>query len=403
MEPRTRTLVFWSAAALIAVETLLFGLVVPALPDFAERFALSDTAAAILFALFPIGQLMTAVLGGAALERTGRRPAMIASVVLMAVATAGFAFADSVALLALARFLQGAAAGLAWTAALAMISDIYPASQLGYRMSLAEAIGGAGGGLAGPVVGGIGFDTIGVRPTFLIAAAVPALVALPILLTPETRRPRVGKSVARRTALVRVMGQPRARVAIAALIVFAVVLSLLEPLLPLDLDRRLELSATAIGVVFAMLILADLITAPLAGRWSDARGRIGPMILGGALLTVALPLTAFGPLPAVLGAVAVVGVGLGAMGAGIGALMTQAVDDAGLAGEYGLSAGILSALFSVGSLAGPLLGGLSRAALPFSATVTLLAVAVAGATIWMVSALRAVERQESVQEGLGGP
>jgi predicted MFS family arabinose efflux permease len=73
--------------------------------------------------------------------------------------------------------------------------------------------------------------------------------------------------------------------------------------------------------------------------------------------------------------------------------MTEAVDDADLAGQYGLSAGIMSALFSLGALAGPLFGGIARLGLPYVATVGLLSVAVAGATVWMVSALRRVERQ----------
>jgi MFS family permease len=395
MDSRTRTLVFWSAAALFAAATLLLGLVVPALPQFSDDLGLSDPEAAILFALFPVGQLMSSIGGAAVLERVGRKPAMIVSVVLMAAATAGFAFADTTALFAVNRLLQGVAAGLAWTAGLAAISDVYPASQLGYRMSLAEAVGGAGGGLAGPAVGGILIDLIGLTETFLVAAIVPVLLALPVLLAPETRRRGAGEQLSRVRAFRRIIAQPRAQVGTAALIVFAVTLGLLEPLLPLDVDRRLGLSATAIGALFATLILADLVTAPLAGRWSDRRGRAGPMVVGGALIAVALPLTAFGPASVVFGAVAVLGVGLGAIGAGIGALVTEAADRAGLAGQYGLSAALLTGLFALGSLLGPVLGGIARIVLPYSLTVSLLGVAVAGATIWMVSALKRSERQGS--------
>jgi len=42
--------VYWTATALIAVDTLLFSLIVPALPRFADRLALSDTEAALIFA-----------------------------------------------------------------------------------------------------------------------------------------------------------------------------------------------------------------------------------------------------------------------------------------------------------------------------------------------------------------
>lgn len=379
---------------------MLFGLVVPALPYFAEKLSLSDSEAAIIFALFPVGGLIASILGAAIVERVGRRPVMLVSVVMMALATVGFAFADTVALFALSRFLQGVATGLVWTAALAAISDVFPASELGYRMSLAEAVGGAGGGLAGPAVGGIAIDLIGVTATFLIAAVVPLLVSIPVLLSPETRRAATNASLSRFAALKRLMSEPRAQVATVALIGFAMVLGLVEPLLPLDLDRRLESSASTIGLLFGTLILADLITAPLAGRWSDRRGRIAPIAFGGTLVVVGLPLTAIGEIPMVFGAAIVLGVGLGSLGAGIGALMTEAVDAVGLAGQYGLSAGILSAIFSLGALAGPVLGAIARTGLPYLATVGILAVGIAGATLWMVSTLRRATGEELATEPL---
>lgn len=394
MPIRSPSLVFWSSSALIAAETSLFGLVVPALPEFADKLSLSDAEAALIFALFPVGALLSSVAGAALVEAVGRRPVMLLSVLVMAIATVGFAFSEEVILFASSRAIQGVATGLAWTAALAAISDVFPASELGYRMSLAEAVGGAGGGLAGPAVGGLAIDLIGVRPTFLVAAVVPLLVAIPVLLSGETRRIAERPTISRRAALRLIMHQPRARVAAAALVGFAMVLGLIEPLLPLDLDRRLELSAAAIGLVFGTLILSDLITAPIAGRWSDRRGRVAPVAAGGVLIAAALPLTAVGPAATVVVAVVLLGVGLGSFGAGIGALMTEAVDAAGLAGQYGLSAGIMSAIFSIGALAGPLLGGIARTVLPYLATVGLLALFIAGATLWMVRTLvRAIDSE----------
>ena len=389
MPPRASSLIFWSSSALIAAETLLFGLVVPALPEFADKLSLSDSEAAMIFALFPLGALLSSIVGAAMVEALGRRPVMLISIVVMSAATVGFAYSEVVALFALSRFMQGAATGLAWTAALAAISDVFPASELGYRMSLAEAVGGAGGGLAGPVVGGIAIDLIGTRPTFLIAAAAPLIVGIPVLLSPETRHGRMAPSVRRLAALRRVMQEPRARVAAGALVGFAMVIGLVEPLLPLDLDRRLELSAAMIGLVFGTLILSDLLTAPIAGRWSDRRGRSAPIALGGALIAAALPLTALGPPPMVFGAVVVLGIGLGSFGAGIGALMTEAVDAAGYAGQYGLSAGVMSAIFSLGALVGPVVGAAARTVLPYLATAAMLSAIILAATIWMVRELAA--------------
>ena len=188
-------------------------------------------------------------------------------------------------------------------------------------------------------------------------------------------------------ALRRVSGLPRARVAIVSLVVLAAVLALLEPLLPLDLDERLGLSPLEIGIVFAVGDLAYLACIAPAGRWSDRRGRRLPTLLGGVMVAAFLPLTAIGPAWFVALAFVGVGGGLAALGASSGALMVEAVDQAGMAGRYGLSGAMLTAVFSAGYVLGPLLGAGASAVLPYAATVTLAAVLCLVATGWIARTL----------------
>ena len=291
-----RPIVFWTATGLIGLDTLLFTMVAPALPVFAEREGFSDTVAALIFAAYPVAQLATGLASAGLVERVGRRPLLIVAPCGLALATLAFALAGDPATLALARFAQGAAAGVVWTAALAAISDVYPSDQLGFRLGLAETVGGAIG-LAGPLAGGAMVNHFGTTTAFASAAVLPLLAVLPILAVPETRRPvdpaqeRIGVVA----ALRRVSGLPRARVAIVSLVVLAAVLALLEPLLPLDLDERLGLSPLEIGIVFAVGDLAYLACIAPAGRWSDRRGRRLPTLLGGVMVAAFLPLTAIGP------------------------------------------------------------------------------------------------------------
>ena len=111
LDHRRRALVFWTATGLIAVDTVLFTMVVPALPEFADRYGFSTTVAALIFAAFPVGQLITALGSVGFVERAGRRPAMIVAAVLLAGATLAFALSVGVASLALARLVQGARRG----------------------------------------------------------------------------------------------------------------------------------------------------------------------------------------------------------------------------------------------------------------------------------------------------
>lgn len=383
-----RAVVFWTATGLIGLDTLLFTMVAPALPVFAEREGFSATVAALIFAAYPVAQLTTGIASAGVVDRLGRRPLLIAAPCGLALATLLFALAGDPMLLALARLAQGAAAGVVWTTALAAISDVYPSDELGFRLGLAETAGGAIG-LAGPLAGGAMVDAFGTTTAFATAAVLPLLAVVPILAVPETRRPRdpAQDDIGVIAALRRVSRLPRARVGIVALVVLAAVLALLEPLLPLDLDGRLGLSPLQIGIVFAAGDLAYLASIAAAGRWSDRRGRRLPTLTGGVMVAVFLPFTAVGPAWFVAGAFVGVGAGLAALGASSGALMVEAVDQAGLAGRYGLSGAMLTAVFSAGYVLGPLLGAAASAMVSYGVTVTLAAALCLTATAWIARTL----------------
>jgi len=243
---RRRAFVFWTATGLIALDTILFTMVVPALPEFAERDGFGDTTAALIFAAFPVAQLATALIAAGLVERLGRRPVMIGAVVLLTLATLAFSVAHGPGALAGARAAQGAAAGFVWTAGMAAITDIYPHNQLGLRMGLAETAGGATG-LVGPIIGGILVAAIGLDATFRVAALLPLLAVIPAFLVPETRMPGRPRPPSVLWALKRLARVPRAACVRGLPALFAGSLALLEPLLPLDLSDRLGLGSLVGG------------------------------------------------------------------------------------------------------------------------------------------------------------
>jgi MFS family permease len=184
-----------------------------------------------------------------------------------------------------------------------------------------------------------------------------------------------------------VLARREARAGAAGLGTAAAVLALLEPLLPLELDARLGLSPSGVGLVFAAGLMAEFATAPIAGRWSDRRGRRRPLLVGGALMAAGLPLLALGPAPAVAASFALVGVGFATMASPSGPLLTRAVDDAGLRGMYGFSAALLTTVYSAGYTVGPLAGAALRALLPFWGVVAIAAAGVAVIAIWSAGLL----------------
>jgi hypothetical protein len=128
-----------------------------------------------------------------------------------------------------------------------------------------------------------GFSVVG-----NLAAILPALALIPVFLIPETRRDH-GSPRRLAPAVRSLMRVPKARVAFGALAGVAAVLALVEPLLPLDLSDRLNLSSLGIGIVFAVGLVSYFALVPVGGRWSDRRGRRTPLVVGGVLMAAGLP------------------------------------------------------------------------------------------------------------------
>jgi MFS family permease len=134
----------------------------------------------------------------------------------------------------------------------------------------------------------------------------------------------------------------------------ACALGLIEVVAPLDFDVRLDLSSSAIGLLFAGSIAVDAALAPLGGRWGDRRGRRGPAVAGLALTAASALLLA--GLGGTLGA----GLALGVFGAGFSLTFAAAVpwlDEAFGEPERGFGYGVLNLLYGAGYTIGPLLGG----------------------------------------------
>lgn len=367
--------------AAIAVDTLMFSAIVPALPEYQREMGLSDTGVALIFAAFPVAQLLVAPLAARWVDRLGRRMAIVAGALLLALAGVGFALAGDPYSLALARAVLGAASAVTWTGALAYVSDVYPPDQLGLRLGLAETAGG-GAGLMAPLLSGLLIEWVGLTETFLLFAIFPVALVVWALLVPETLV-RGGPSPGMFRALAGLWRSRGARAGAVALILLAVVEGMSESLLPLDLTQRLMLSTAAVGLVVSLSMATLFLGAPLGGRWSDIAGRRTPILAGGAIAVVALPFMAVGPAWAVTIAAAVTMLGTAIMAAPAGPLFTHAVDEMGLSGSYGISGGAMVMVFAIGFVLGPVIGGALSAVMPFLGVciVVALIVAVGLATI----------------------
>lgn len=149
-------------------------------PYFAStKFGFSETSIGILFSLYQVAFLSTAVYCGKHMQTYGRKRAVRNSILLMSIATLLFGLASQLSsgvkfyiLSCIARVCQGAAAGVVEVAVPAIISQQFPKSNELYQ---GYAVMAMGLGLTlGPVIGAASFKYL----TFTASMFLFALIVL---------------------------------------------------------------------------------------------------------------------------------------------------------------------------------------------------------------------------------
>ena len=334
--------------AVIFLDALLFGAIIPLLPGYVDDFDLSKLQAGLLFGAFAAGALLFSIPAGILAGKLGPRLAVILGLVGLAGASFAFALAGSPLELGLARFVQGISSTTTWAGALAWAAVITPRERRG--TTLGTVFGFAVlGFVIGPLFGGVA-HAIGVRGSFVAVGAVSLVLATGAWLqqSPARGAQRAG-AVGRAAADRRFVGGLWLN-ALPAFYFGAV-----EVLAPLELDAD-GYSAFGIGVVF---FTAGLIQASVnrpVGKLSDAHGYLYPVRIGlvGSIVVAALLAVADEAL-AIAVLVVLAALTIGALYAPGMALVSDRAEVVGLTQGFGF--GLMNAAWSLGAVGGPTVGG----------------------------------------------
>jgi MFS family permease len=271
--------------ATIFVDTIFFAALTPLLPRYADDLDLSKTGVGILAASYPAGALLGGIPGGVSAARYGVKPTVVAGLLLMVCTTTAFAFAENIVLLDLARFAQGFASSLTWTASLTWLVSQAPPQRRGLLIgtAMSAAIVGA---LFGPVLGGVA-SVIGTEVAFAAVAVLGLVLAVWAALTPAVRADEPQP-----LAMLWAAAKNRAVLGSVWFVTLpALLFSTMNVLVPLRLDV-LGMGALAISTVFLISAAIEALLNPAAGRLSDQRGRLLPIRAGlaaSAVATAVLP------------------------------------------------------------------------------------------------------------------
>lgn len=174
-------------------------------PVYAADWGLSSTVTTSVFAAYPAALVLMLLLAGGISDRIGRRAAMLAGTVAMALAAAVFLVAGGVAMLVAGRVLQGVGTGLALGAAGAALVE-NDVSGRPSRVSSTTTCASAGGLALSTVVGGA-LVQYAPMPRHLLFVVLLVLAAGVAVLVAQLPRP-VRDPAARTGSLVSAVRVP---------------------------------------------------------------------------------------------------------------------------------------------------------------------------------------------------
>ncbi len=281
------------------VDMLGLAMVIPLLPFYATKLGASATIVGILIAAFSIAQLASAPLWGKFSDRYGRRPALLAGLLVSAVAYVIFAYAGTLWLLLLSRIVQGLGGGTIGVvqAYVADASDPNDrAKSLGW-LSAATSLGAVVGPAIGSALIHWGRHAPGIASAiFCVLVSVFAWVYL--RESKEEFLTSSEHSIAHQTgmgAIWSVIARPK-EPAQRLIWIYTIAIGAFYgtvPTLPLLLANRLPITETNVGY-FVMYLggMGVIVRAGILGRMIEWLGearltRLGLVLLAAGLATIA--------------------------------------------------------------------------------------------------------------------
>src|SRR5512143_1183415 len=268
----------------IFIDLVGFGIVIPVLPLYAERYGASEATVGILLAVYSAMQFLFAPILGRLSDRYGRRPVLLVSLLGTVAGYLVFAFARSLGALFLSRLLDGATGGNIATAQ-AVIADTTTREERAKGMGMVGMAFGLGF-IFGPAIGGFTVKLGEAGPG--IAAASLSFVAFlwTAFRLPETRPPNAPER-ALRILPVRSIAQALARPVAGLILVLALVcttaFSSFESTFAQFLHERLGSGPSTVAWVFVVIgvtnaLVQGVFVRRLVPRFGEAR-----LVAAGAL------------------------------------------------------------------------------------------------------------------------
>lgn len=315
--PKLKTPALAVLFAVVFINLVGFGLVVPLLPFFAQSLKAEAWQITLMFSAYSLGQFFAEPFWGRLSDRIGRKPVLLITLIANALGYLMLAFVPNIWLAIAVRLFTGLGAGNISTVQ-GYVADVTPPEQRAGRMGLIGAAFGLGF-IVGPGLGGLltqpQLGHIGYQLPIFLAAALAALAAVGVIVFLRESRAKADPA-APRPAFLSGLKAARdndvvSRVLVVTLIYMAG-FSAMESVFGLWAESRYQWGAREVGLSFMIVgVISTLNQGFLAGRLARRFGEsrvlaTGMLLFGTSLvLQVLAPVAWFPAMRLELGAVSI--------------------------------------------------------------------------------------------------
>lgn len=282
--------------AVVFINLVGFGLVVPLLPFFAQSLKAEAWQITLMFSAYSLGQFFAEPFWGRLSDRVGRKPVLLVTLVANALGYLMLAFVPNIWLAIAVRLFTGLGAGNISTVQ-GYVADVTPPEQRAGRMGLIGAAFGLGF-IVGPGLGGLltqpQLGRLGYQLPIFLAAALAALAAIGVMVFLRESRAKADPTAAR-PAFLAGLKDARTNPVVSRVLVVTLIymagFSAMESVFGLWSESRYAWGAREVGLSFMIVGVISVLNqgflaGRLARRFGEARVLATGMLLFGASLVL---------------------------------------------------------------------------------------------------------------------
>jgi DHA1 family tetracycline resistance protein-like MFS transporter len=339
----------------VFIDMVGFGIVVPVLPLYSERFGASSFTIGMLLAVYSGMGFLFSPIVGALSDRFGRRSILLLSTIGQAAGFFIMGAANSLLWLFVARTIDGIF-GANVSTTQAYVADVTPPENRSRAMGLLGAAFGVGF-IFGPLIGGV-LSQISLSAPFYFAGGLAAANAVLIFFVLPESLPQPDNSGSEPETFMTLFRQGLGLVIVPLMAAYFFLMtgfSILSAFFAIFTEDRFGYNASANGYIFATIGLIGVVVqgaliGPLVKNFTEKRiALVGMAVLACSMFVLPLTHTAIALLSVAIG----IGFGNSFINPSINGLVSRSVN------KYwqGRVLGLMQAAASLGRFVGPLLGG----------------------------------------------